>query len=774
MDYLPNLLIVDDNEINITYLEALLGKLKVNLIKAESGFDALDKSNGIELALAILDIQMPGMNGFELAVKINEKRVNNKVPIIFVTANHVNDVDVSQGYISGAVDYIFKPINSHILLSKVNIFLELFNHKQTIVEEAFKLEKNAEKLIWLNSALKTSEEKYRSYIGNAPDGIFVVNETGRFFEVNKAACRMTGYSNDELLKVSFIDLIDDESVKKRVTFLKEIIETGTAKGEMIHRHKNGSKLWWNLNANKLSETRFLIFAKDITQRRLTEIKLIKSEERNKRIITSITDYLYTVKVKDGKAIEAIHNEVCLIVTGYSSEEFKADTYLWINMVVLEEREWVVERFAKILEGKNLPPFEHRIICKDGRIRWISNTTILHFGSDGTLVSYDGIIKDITERKLAEQELRVSEEKYKTLLNASPDGILLIDLKGFITEVSEIGLELFGANTRDDLVGKDFALFVPLDEENTLAEIIEKTMSEGLVQNIEMKIRKINQSLFAGETSATLIQGPDGAPMSFMIIIRDISQRKKIETKQLHADRMANLGEMASGIAHEINQPLNIISMVMDKILFETERAETIDIEFLKNKSDKIFDNIIRIRNIIDHVRAFSRNDNNYILTAFNINSSIENAVSMIMEQFKHLDINLMTQLNQQIPQIVGNTYKFEQVIVNLLTNAKDAVLDRRNKQEDCGDLRVEIKTYQENQSLIVEIIDNGIGIDKEDIHNIMLPFYTTKEEGKGTGLGLSICYQIIKEMNGTIDISSDGINGTKIKLVLDIPIQKPN
>lgn len=209
-------------------------------------------------------------------------------------------------------------------------------------------------------------------------------------------------------------------------------------------------------------------------------------------------------------------------------------------------------------------------------------------------------------------------------------------------------------------------------------------------------------------------------------------------------------------------------MVMDKILFEADKTNTINIEFLKTKSDKIFDNITRIRNIIDHVRAFSRSDGNYVLTGFNINSSIENAISMIMEQFKHLDINLKTHLDPQIPQIIGNTIKFEQVIVNLLTNAKDAVLDRRNKQNDYNDLKVEIRTYQENQSIIVEIIDNGIGIHNDDIRNIMLPFYTTKEEGKGTGLGLSICYQIIKEMNGTIDISSDSINGTKIKLVLNI------
>ena len=246
----------------------------------------------------------------------------------------------------------------------------------------------------------------------------------------------------------------------------------------------------------------------------------------------------------------------------------------------------------------------------------------------------------------------------------------------------------------------------------------------------------------------------------------------METKQIHADRMANLGEMASGIAHEINQPLNIISMVLDKILFETAKTKTINIEFLKAKSDKIFENIIRIRNIIDHVRAFSRSHDDYLLTAFDVNNSIENATSMIIEQFKHLGINLFLNLDKRIPQIVGNTYKLEQVIVNLLTNAKDAVIEKRNMQEGFTDLMVNIQTYQENQNLIIEITDNGIGVENEDLHNIMLPFYTTKEEGKGTGLGLSICYQIIREMKGNIDIISNKYNGTTIKLVLGIQQEK--
>ncbi|MEI7501517.1 MAG: ATP-binding protein, partial [Bacteroidota bacterium] len=353
------------------------------------------------------------------------------------------------------------------------------------------------------------------------------------------------------------------------------------------------------------------------------------------------------------------------------------------------------------------------------------------------------------------------------LNASPDGIVLTDLNGIITDISDIALQLLGTDSRDELVGKDIFRFIPSEEKHKMDELIERTMTEGIAQQIEIPVKKINQSLFLGEISSTLIQGLDGTPSSFMIIIRDISQRKKMETKHFHADRLANIGEMASGVAHEINQPLNIISMVMDKLIFEAARIETIDLDFLKSKSDKIFENITRIRNIIDNVKAFSRNDNDYVLTSFDINLSIENAVSMIAEQFKHLGIILNLQLEKQLPQIGGNTNKFEQVILNLLINAKDAVIDKKRKQEEYIEMVVGIKSFRENQFLIIEVTDNGIGISNDDIHNIMLPFYTTKETGKGTGLGLSICYQIMKEMGGTIEITSDQVHGTTIKLVID-------
>ena len=146
MNHRPNLLIVDDIEANLLLLRALTHKINVNLIEALSGAEALEKARGTELALAIIDVQMPEMSGYELAVKLNEDRLDDKVPVIFLTANYFDEDEVFKGYHSGAVDYIIKPVNSQILISKISVFLDLFSQKQTIKLNAAELKKSSEEL----------------------------------------------------------------------------------------------------------------------------------------------------------------------------------------------------------------------------------------------------------------------------------------------------------------------------------------------------------------------------------------------------------------------------------------------------------------------------------------------------------------------------------------------------------------------------------------------------------------------------------------------------
>lgn len=306
MPHLPNILIVDDTIENLYYLEVVLSKIKVNHIKAVSGFDALEKTKGIELALAIIDVMMPEMDGYELAVKLNEERSGEKVPIIFITANYHNEEQVIKGYRAGAVDYITKPIYNNILLSKINIFLDLFNQKQKILKDAAELKKLAEKLASTNSALTISEQKYRNYIENAPDGVFIADETGRYVEVNDAACRITGYENSELLTMTIKDILPEESLNKGIAHFNKVVLTGKSTSDLPFIHKDGSKRWWALEAVRLSQTKFLGFAKDITIRKKAEEELQNSLEQ----LHQLTKHIEKVREDERVAISRdLHDDL---------------------------------------------------------------------------------------------------------------------------------------------------------------------------------------------------------------------------------------------------------------------------------------------------------------------------------------------------------------------------------------------------------------------------------------------------------------------------------
>ena len=617
--------------------------------------------------------------------------------------------------------------------------------------------------------LQDSESRYRSIFQGSPDGIMIADEqTKMIVFANPAQCRLLGYTEDELKTMTIAGIHPADTFPETLAGFES-----TARGEDFNAvdiqclRKNGEIFYADIKTSfiTINGRKCLVsFFRDITERRHAEEMLQKSEELYKTVVSNSTDLLI---LSDEKGITTFCSPQCEKILGYPGSKFIGQ--MMPDIIHPDDAERCKQAWAEVFqEGLEIKDFEYRIIDGDGGVRWVSHTVNL-VTVNNTLMGIHNTIRNITDRKVAEHVIRLSEEKYKTMLNASPDAMVLINLKGIITEISEIGIPLFGENSRNDLIGKNIFHCVASDESDIFRELLVRTMNEGFTQNIGLTIIKKDQSVFAGEISATLMQDQHGAPISFMLIVRDVSQRKKMEAKQIHSDRMSTLGEMAAGIAHEINQPLNIISLAMDKILFETARTEIVNVEFLKIKSDKIFENITRIRDIIDHVRAYSRSQEDFVPIAFDINSSIVNASSMIVEQFKHHGINLNLQLEPGIPQIVGNTYKFEQVILNLLANAKDAVTEKKSQQQDI-EMQVGIRSWHENQWIFVDVMDNGTGINKDDIHNVMLPFYTTKEEGKGTGLGLSICYQIIKEMNGTIEITSDSTLGTKFQLVL--PLQK--
>jgi PAS domain S-box-containing protein len=637
----PNILIVDDDPTSLFILETILKEIDVVIIRALSGPEALSKIEDQEIALTLLDVNMPDMSGIELAEIIQNDKTREKVPIIFITSHAREDLELEKCYESGAVDFILKPVVKFILLSKVKIFLELYRQKKKILEDHLKLEE-----IKSEKAILTEVEK-ASNIGSWRQNI----STGHIFW------------SDEMYK--------------------------------IFGHN-----------------------KNLQQENLLDV-----------------------------LTKAIH----------PNDKNKAEKIL-----------------SRTIKDDVFRVMDFRIIRTDGSIRWVHAQWGPEYDDSGQLTAQYGFLQDLTEQKINENALKESEKMYRTLLNASPEGIFIMDLKGRITEISDIILEIFGAGDKNEFIGVPFFHFIPSTEVKKMKEILSNTKSEGLIQNIEFILTRKNKSQFICELSITLIQEADGRPDAYMAILRDISQRKKIQQQLNRSERMASLGEMASGMAHEINQPLLSITLGIENLFMKIENLKAVDESYFNKKSEKIFGDILRIGRIIDHVRAFSRDHDEYISTYFDINESINNAISMISEQFKHHGITLDLQLDKNIPSIIGNTYRFEQVILNLLTNAKDALQETKKTSKSDFKKTIVIRTYHYDNLNFIEVKDNGNGIKPEVIERIMLPFYTTKSESKGTGLGLSISFGIIKELKGSIDVESNPVSGTTFKISIPIPKIKDN
>ncbi len=247
------------------------------------------------------------------------------------------------------------------------------------------------------------------------------------------------------------------------------------------------------------------------------------------------------------------------------------------------------------------------------------------------------------------------------------------------------------------------------------------------------------------------------------IAEALQMQKEQQQIIVHQASLTSLGELAAGIAHEIKQPLQSISL----------SNESLDMEFREDEPDKgfigktvkdIYEDIKRIKFIINEISNFSRGQQEELCEPFSVNTRIENAFSLARTKFSNRRIDVKFELDEHDPTIEGNPYKFEQVVVNFFNNAKDAIEERAEKSEEEFNKWMLVKSFSDGKMVIVEVSDNGVGISEENKTNIFLPFYTTKALGKGTGLGLSISLGIVKEMNGFIELESEPMQRTTMRL----------
>lgn len=376
---------------------------------------------------------------------------------------------------------------------------------------------------------------------------------------------------------------------------------------------------------------------------------------------------------------------------------------------------------------------------------------------GTLArSFD----QMTQRlQISEQELKASEEKYRSLFDNDPNPILVFDRATFqIIDANIRATEKYGYS-REELLQLSFRdLGDPEDEEKIRSLVV-----EACVFLPKIRHRKKDGSIMHVDIHSCprVHLGED----VIIANIADITDSIQAEAQLIQASKMATLGEMSAGMAHELNQPLNAIRIGSDLLRKMVARGQSLDPELAGKVSGEIGAQVERAANIINHLREFGRKSDLDELEKVNINKPINDVFTVLGQQLKLRQIKVNLDLDENIPPILGVRNRLEQVFINLVMNARDAIEEKREMTHgEAPEGVLSIRSYMEAGKVVAVVRDNGNGMPESVKEKIFEPFFTTKEITKGTGLGLSISYGIIKDYEGAIEVESMAGSGTIFKI----------
>jgi len=400
--------------------------------------------------------------------------------------------------------------------------------------------------------------------------------------------------------------------------------------------------------------------------------------------------------------------------------------------------------------------------KDGSVaHWIFRTTPIR-NAQGEVVAALEMSLDITERKQLEEQLAKSERKYHEIFNHIPNPVFVLDHDSLeVIDCNQIVTTVYGLQREEVLNHSFLDRFFP--EEQKYYRDILRTASE---LNQVKHLHKTGERLFV---NIRVSPGEYPGRKVLLVTTSDITKRLETEQQLIQASKMATLGEMATGIAHELNQPLSVIKTASSFFIKKLDREQAIEEATLGTMLRKIDGNVDRATRIIDHMRQFARKSD-LKLERIQLNDVLRRAFDIFSQQLKLRSIEVLWEVDPDLPKIDADPGRLEQVFINLLINARDAIEERWGPAEAGPGLkRIVIGTRAAECSVACEICDTGVGVPAHMAERIFEPFFTTKQAGKGTGLGLSISYGIVKDCLGSIRVRPNPIGGACFVLEFPIP-----
>jgi PAS domain S-box-containing protein len=625
-------------------------------------------------------------------------------------------------------------------------------------------------------AIKESERHSKDLISNLQVGVLIQSAHAEIISNNRLALDLLGLTEEQLLGKTSFDpdwniIHEDGTPFPGFTHPVPLaIETRKSVNNVVmgvYRPSMGDRVWLLVSAAPQlnvdgSVAQVVCTFVDYTERKLAEIELerIRNQLMEAQKIANLGSFEYVVATQ---------------TTMWSKEEYRiygldpsgpSPTYaeLLAKLIHPDDATLLNETFIKALESHSIYEFEHRVVRPDGRVRWVFERALPYFDNDGkSLQRYIGSTLDITDRKLT--ELSLSE--FKSIVNSSDDAIISKTLDGIITNWNHSAEKIFGY-TQEEMLGKTMQILMPADRQNEEVDILQKIAQGERIAHFETARRhKDGQLIDISATISPLID-ERGRIVGVSKIARDISEQKKqknllnaiqeqkiIERERMIAiDKMSSMGTMVGGVAHEINNPLmGVLNYV------EYARDKAVDA-----KSIEVLDNALheinRIKSIVQNMLVFVRVDDASHVTC-SVQGAVKQTVALLEGEFKKHQLQLQIDLPDNLPYIKCSSGSLQQVLVNLLLNARDAVANRDEK-------RISINVVQQDARVVLSVCDNGTGVEEKIRGKLFEPFFTTKPIGKGTGLGLAVSRQLVEAVGGSLEYDINPEQGVCFKIVFDV------
>jgi two-component system sporulation sensor kinase A len=607
--------------------------------------------------------------------------------------------------------------------------------------------------IRVETQLAESEQRFRSLMDHNIDALFSLDLDGKFTTVNKACTELTGYDEKELLNMTFEPLIMPHRQLTAIDNFKDALHGNSQMHEVRISKKNGDirQVTFTLTPIIVLNRVLGVFgiAKDVTAKREAERELRETKELLEAVIYHSSDaisviHLTDFSVKLNPSFEQIY--------GWSQDDLH-NLSSHMLPVVPEDKAAESERLMTIVKhGGYVKGVETIRLTKSGKRINVSLSLSPIYDENGEVVALSAISRDITDKKLKEQALKESEEKYRIIAENTTDLIGVVDLEGNVQYFSPSNRLLLGFDP-SLYDGKKIQGFFHKDDRPKVKIAINEMVLTQKPVKFEVRVKHAHGHWVTLEANATPIVNCQGQVLSFVVVARDLTERKKTEEMLRKSDKLSVLGQLAAGVAHEIRNPLTSIRGFLQ--LLQSRASEN------ENYFEIMLSELDRINSIVGEFMLLAK-PQAMNFTKIDLRQLLKHVISILDTQAILMNVQIHFESEPDLPEIWCVDNQIKQVFVNMLKNAIEAMPTGGS---------VHIHLQRQGDHVVTSFIDHGCGISEERIATLGEPFYTTKD--KGTGLGLMICYKIVENHHGKISIQSKIDEGSTFSIQLPIEKNKP-